>query len=175
MRESLQRIRGFSLCAAAFLVLQSCTAPVMLVTAGTSMLQAGSSAFINGELESALVKPMREVYDAADAALRELQFTMGAGKLGEVNGYLFAYETQHRRIEINVSKRSPAVTKVNIRVGVFGDQSISRLIMETMQTKLNPRPQVQPSAATDPNRGVHAPGPAEPPASAAGPSPDEPR
>ncbi len=108
------------------------------------MLQAGSTAFINGELESAVVKPMQEVFDAADAALRELQFKMGICKLGEINGYLYAYETQHRRIEINISKRSPAVTKVNIRVGVFGDQSISRLIMETMQNKLNPRPVAPP-------------------------------
>lgn len=119
------------------LLLSSCAAPIV-VTAGASVLQAGSSAFINGELEAAIPKPLPEVYDAADAALRELQFPMGHAKLGDYNGYLYASETQRRRIEITVEKKSPVVTKVNIRVGVFGDQSVSRLILATLQSKLMP-------------------------------------
>lgn len=117
----------------------SCTAPIIIVTAGASVLQAGSSAFINGELEAAIPKPLPTVYDAADAALRELQFTMGQAKLGDYNGYIYAGETQKRRIEITVEKKSPVVTKVNIRVGLFGDQAISRLILATLQSKLAPK------------------------------------
>jgi len=115
----------------------SCTAPIVVVTAGTSVLQAGSSAYINGQLESAIPKPIAVVFDAADASLRQLQFTMGQQALGEFNAYLYALETQRRRISITIEKKSPAVCKVNIRVGVFGDQAISRLILATLQSKLN--------------------------------------
>ncbi len=119
-------------------MLASCADPIIVVTAGTSVLQAGSSAFVNGEMVAAIPKPLTTVYDAADSALRELQFNMGQQKLGDFNGYLYATETQRRRIEITLEKKSPVVTKVNIRVGFFGDQAMSRLIMGTLQSKLNP-------------------------------------
>jgi hypothetical protein len=118
--------------------LASCAAPVVVATSGFSVLQAGTSAFISGELEAAIPKPIAEVFEAADASLRELQFTLGAAKLDEYNGYLYARETQRRRIEITMEKKSPVVTKLNIRIGVFGDQAVSRLILATIQSKLAP-------------------------------------
>lgn len=123
---------------AACALLPSCAAPVVVMSGGFSVLQAGTSAFISGELEATIPKPLPEVYEAADAALRELQFTLGAAKLGEFNGYIYARETQRRRIEVNMEKKSPVVTKLNIRIGVFGDQSESRLILATIQSKLAP-------------------------------------
>jgi hypothetical protein len=116
----------------------SCAAPVVVATGGLSVLQAGTAAFINGELEAAIPKPLPVVYDAADQAIRQLQFTISAAKLGEVNGYIYATQVQGRRIEITCEEKTPVVTKVSIRVGVFGDQPLARLILATLQSKLSP-------------------------------------
>jgi len=143
-----QRFRRFIFQAGVFasvMMLAACADPIIVVTAGTSVLQAGSSAFVNGEMVAAIPKPLPTVYDAADSALRELQFTIRQQKLGDLNGYLYAAETQRRRIEITLEKKSPVVTKVNIRVGFFGDQAMSRLIMGTLQSKLNPTQKPQPT------------------------------
>src|SRR6266849_5726315 len=96
-------IRGGCLLAMS-LPLASCAAPVVVASGGFSVLQAGTSAFINGQLEAAIPKPLPEVYDSADAALRELQFTLGAAKLDAFNGYVYAKEAQRRRIEIVMEK-----------------------------------------------------------------------
>jgi hypothetical protein len=102
------------------------------------VVQAGASAFINGELVAAIPKPLPMVYDATDQAIRQLEFTISAAQLGEVNGYIYAKQIQGRRIEITCQKKTPVVTEVSIRVGVFGDQPLARLILATMQSKLSP-------------------------------------
>ena len=118
----------------------SCAAPVVIATTGFGALQTGTEAFIRGELEAALATPLPEVYEAAQTAIKELEFTPRAAKLGDYNGYVYARETQGRKVDIDLEKKSPRVTKVNIRVGIFGDQAIARLILGSIQKQLSPAP-----------------------------------
>jgi hypothetical protein len=122
------------------LALSGCAAPALIATAGFGALQTGTEAFIRGELEAAVANPMAEVFAAGEAAVIELGFKITSSKLGQVNGYIRTRETQARKIVIDVEMKSPMVTKINIRVGVFGDQAISRLILQHIQEKLGPTP-----------------------------------
>lgn len=115
-------------------------APALIATAGFGALQTGTEAFIRGELESAVANPMAEVFAAGEAALLELQFKVTNSKLGKDNGYIRAKESQGRKIVVDVEKKSDLVTKINIRVGLFGDQAIARLILSHIQEKLGPTP-----------------------------------
>jgi hypothetical protein len=126
--------------AACAVALAGCAAPALIATAGFGALQTGTEAFIRGELESAVANPLAEVYAAGDAAVRELEFKITNSKLGKENGYIRAKETQGRKIVVDVEMKSPTVTKINIRVGLFGDQAISRLILSHIQEKLSPTP-----------------------------------
>lgn len=110
----------------------------MIASAGVSALQVGTAAFINGELEAAFARPLPEMFTASQEALDDLKFPLVTSRLGEFNAYVYSKEVQRRRIEITLAKKSDMVTKINIRVGVFGDQSISRLILETIQSRLGP-------------------------------------
>lgn len=112
--------------------------PALIATAGFGALQTGTEAFIRGELEAAVANPIAEVFAAGEAAVLELQFKVTNSKLGEFNGYIRARESQGRKIVIDVEKKSPVVTKINVRVGLFGDQAISRLILSHIQEKLEP-------------------------------------
>lgn len=125
---------------AGVLTLPGCAAPALIATAGFGALQTGTEAFIRGELEAAAANPIAEVFAAGEAAVVELGFKITNSKLGAANGYIRTKETQGRKIVVDVEMKSPSVTKINIRVGVFGDQAISRLILSHIQEKLGPTP-----------------------------------
>lgn len=116
----------------------ACTTSAIIATAGFGALQTGTEAFIRGELEAAVAHSLPIVFKAAQDALKELEFPLRVAKLGEHNGYVLSRETQGRKIDISLEMKSPQATKINIRVGVFGDQAISRLILAHIQGKLEP-------------------------------------
>jgi len=125
---------GATLAAVAALICPAC-APTVVATAGFGALQAGTTAFINGELESVQVAPLDTVYAATGQALRELQFIIVSERLGKESAAFHAQEVHGRSITIKLSAKSPVVTKTNIRVGLMGDQVMSRLIQGEIQAR----------------------------------------
>ncbi len=136
----MRRSASIVLSAASILGGASCAAPVVIASAGFGALQTGTEAFIRGELEAAVVHPMEHVFQAAQDAMTALNFPSRGAKMGEANAYVLAKEVQGRKIDINLQMKSKNVTKINIRVGVFGDQAVSRLILAEIQEKLGPHP-----------------------------------
>jgi hypothetical protein len=123
--------------AAAALALCGCAAPPMIVaSAGLTAFQEGSSAFIRGELETADAVPLSLFYQASLDALHDLNFRVVSSSLGPRGARIQAVETGGRSIRLDLEKKSPSVTKLNIRVGVFGDQAVSRLIQQSIGTRL---------------------------------------
>lgn len=118
----------------ALLAVASCGATVA-ASAGVSALQFGSAAFINGELEVADRVPLGAAYAAAHRALEVLAFPIEREAIYKDVGFLTAQESGGRRIKIVLERKSPVVTKFNIRVGL-GDQSLSKLLMLQIQTEL---------------------------------------
>lgn len=126
------------LCIAAVVALihGACAAPAIVMTASLGALQTGTEAFIRGELESTVAHPMQEVFRATQAALLELEFPIRRADIGDANAYVVSAEAQGRKINVSLELKSPLVTKLNIRVGVFGDQTVSRLILAAIQAQL---------------------------------------
>lgn len=126
-------------CAAAF-------PPLFVTSAGVSAVQAGTSAYIGGELESAEVTEMHALFDVIQEVLvEELGFEITAARSGENLAYVHARETHGRRIRISLERKSPIVTKINIRVGAFGDPPMSRLVLGAIQSRLPAPPHRKPS------------------------------
>jgi hypothetical protein len=115
--------------------LGGCAAPVVIASAGTSALQAGTSAYINGELDSAQIAPMATVYAAALDALSDLQFPLSSSRMISSRAGINAQEVNGRSIRIELTAKSPVVTKINIRVGLVGDQAVSRLLLAEIQAR----------------------------------------
>jgi len=127
----------------------ACAAPAIVVTAGLGALQTGTDAFIRGELESTVPHTMVEVFDATQAALLELEFPIRRADIGDKNAYVVSAEAQGRKIDISLELKSPIVTKLNIRVGVFGDRTMSQLILLTIQSRLDPETSASRADAAD--------------------------
>jgi hypothetical protein len=110
-------------------------APTVVATAGFGALQAGAESFINGELESAQFCSIETVRKASMEALQALQFKVISERHDERSASINAQELHGRSIRIKLSAKSPVVTKTNVRVGLMGDQVMSRLIMGEIQAR----------------------------------------
>ena len=97
-----------------------------LISAGLSVAQAGTAAFRQGEVQAALRNP--HATDVAD--------------LDSKRGIITAREAGGRLIEINTVPVSAVVTSLRIKVGFFGDQSVSRLLLDEILKELGPDPAV---------------------------------
>lgn len=97
---------------------------------------AGTVAYIRGELKSTEESSIDEVWLAALKAMEDLEFTVTSKLKDAVSGKLVAHDSKDTKIEINLEKVSDKLTEVKIRVGVFGDESLSRLILERLKKHL---------------------------------------
>jgi hypothetical protein len=154
----MQRRRATRLALGALaLAIQGCAAPPMIIaSAGLTAFQEGSTAFIRGELESADAIPISAFYQSSLDALKDLNFRIVSSRLSPRSARIQAVETGGRSIRIDLEKKSPSVTKLNIRVGIFGDQAVSRLIQQSIAKRLPDPASVTPEA--DPPKPAIPPG-----------------
>lgn len=120
-------------------------APSPLVSAGIGVAQAGTSAFLQGELQTAIRRPFEEVLAASREAVGErgLRFkpetdraSLGSATIGVREVPAADGTGEDRLIEIEIERSSEIVTIVRVRVGFMGDQTMSRLVMDEIVDKL---------------------------------------
>ena len=132
-----------------------CTPPIVL-TAGHTMAQAGTSAFIRGELVSARQADLETAWAATLDALDELRFDLQVVRHPDEperqgrSAYVAAGDRGGPRIRIKLERASEAVTRIKIRVDILGDQALSRLILSRIDARLPPPPDVGPPRGRPP-------------------------
>ncbi len=117
--------------------LGGCAAPVIVASAGLSVAQYGASSFISGRLDAARRVSLEQAFAATRAAMTPLGFEpTGITEPGEKSAYLATRESDGTSITIRLTRVSPAVSRIEIRVGLFGDQTLSRLILANIDEQL---------------------------------------
>lgn len=96
---------------------------------------AGTVAYIKGELQATEGVSLDRAWSAARGAVQEMKFVVTNEERDAVRGKINALGVDNRKIQIKLERRSESVTQVNIRVGVFGDETVSRLILERMRAR----------------------------------------
>jgi len=98
---------------------------------------AGTVGYVNGELTSTLESTYEQVVAAADRAIVE-------NSIHEVSKTTEAYQAsyvlrtpQGDKIQINIAYKTRKLTEVSIRVGIFGVESLSRQILNEIESRLN--------------------------------------
>lgn len=122
---------------ASVLLMPACAPPLMIANAGMSLAEAGTSAFIEGELRAARKCTIEIAATAYEQALIRLGFTINRTMKEKDYVYISADQIRGEDIEVRLVQNTAMVTSIRIRVGVLGDQAISRLIMEEAQLLLN--------------------------------------
>lgn len=113
-----------------------CAVPVAALGVGFTAAQAGTTAFTGGHLRSAMAIELEVVREAVLHALDELEYEVTHEIERDRGVRILAKEEYGRTIAIQLSRRSPAVTKLSIKFGAFGDQALSRLVLFHVQTQL---------------------------------------
>jgi hypothetical protein len=110
--------------------LTGCVAVVAAGAAGTGV------AWFSGRLEANLDQNIAAVFAASQKALTQLEFATISNKKSSVDAQLVSRTALDKKVEITLQKVTDRSTKVMIRVGVFGDETLSMSIMDKIKAAL---------------------------------------
>lgn len=143
-RRSAPRV---ALCAAALLCAVgafSCAAPPIIVaTAGLTAAQTGTGAYVRGVLQGARLVDLERAIKATDAAIENMGYEVLGRRIDDDDARYDLRQEQGSRIRIRLERRAENVVKFHVRVGVFGDQAISRLVQSRIDAHLPEVPPVR--------------------------------
>lgn len=97
---------------------------------------AGGVAYIRGDLETTERTSIHRVWDATQQAVKELEFAVQETDKDATAAVLKAETADGKRIRIDLTAVEENKTRLYIRVGVFGNQKRSRLILQTIEKYL---------------------------------------
>ncbi|HUJ44031.1 MAG TPA: DUF3568 family protein [Opitutaceae bacterium] len=122
---------GLALTAAA---LSAALTGCLAVAAGAA--GASAVAWVEGRLDANLNADFERSAKAADLAIHDLQFAKISEKKDALEDTLVARTAGDRRVEIKVEKVTDQTSKVEIRVGVFGDEPLSLTVLDKIKARL---------------------------------------
>jgi hypothetical protein len=106
------------------------------VVAAVAAAAAGTVAYIKGELNATLEADVPAVAQATEAAIKNMKFFAISSKHDTVSGAFVARNAKDERITITLTKTGSGLTKTEIRVGILGDEELSRAILEEIRQGL---------------------------------------
>src|SRR6185369_6313260 len=87
---------------------------------------AGTVAYIRGELDASLSNNLDVVDGATNRAIEQLRFAKISESADAIARVITLRTAEDKKIEVKLTRTSDAVTRVRIRVGIFGDETLSR-------------------------------------------------
>lgn len=97
---------------------------------------AGTVAYLRGALVVSLENEYNETVRAANAAIEQLEFAKVSESKDALSAILIARTAEDTRVEIKINRVADRVSKVEIRVGLFGDEAISVAVLDRMKASL---------------------------------------
>lgn len=95
----------------------------------------GTVAYVKGELKSTEEIPLDRAWNATVATIEELEFTTRTMRKDALQGRLVARRADGSDVTIRLDADGSNLTKIGIRVGTFGDEALSRTMLEKIKTK----------------------------------------
>ena len=97
---------------------------------------AGTVAWVEGALTVTLPNGFEAVTRASDQAIAQLQFAKLGDDRDALKAILTARTVDDKKIVIQVTRVGDDLTKIEIRVGTFGDKPLSSAILNKIQANL---------------------------------------
>jgi hypothetical protein len=110
----------------------------LLVAVGAGA--AGTVAYVKGDLETTLDAGMDKSYAAALKSLEQLQIVPTQKLKDSLSAEIIARRSDDTKITVKLTRVDDKLTKLSIRVGVFGDQAQSTTIYERIKQNLKGAP-----------------------------------
>ena len=98
----------------------------------------GTVAYVKGALTANLPAPIVEAQEATRKALtKDLKFVLINSNEDAVTAVYNARNAKDEKIKIQLDLVTDTTTKIDIRVGTFGDEALSQLILQKIQKRLD--------------------------------------
>jgi len=105
----------------------------LLLIGGGAVTGAGTVAYLNGELKSTENTNIDVLYDNVIKAIKNLEFYLIEQKKDKLTASIIARNSEDKKIVIRLRKTREDITELRIRVGMFGDEALSRNILNEIQ------------------------------------------
>ena len=103
---------------------------------GAGVAAGGTVAYVMGELKSEEPHDFRATWNATEHAVKDLKYFVIETHHDDISGKFILRNSYDQKIQIVVDSMNMNLTEVRIRVGVFGDQTLSRLVLEKIHSHL---------------------------------------
>jgi hypothetical protein len=97
---------------------------------------AGTVAYVRGDLEATVDAKLDKTYDATLKALQQLELTPTEKQKDAIGAKVIARTSTDKKITITLAPVTDKLTKISVRIGVFGDQTISQMIYDNIKKNL---------------------------------------
>ncbi len=128
LRASLRRV---ALLAPALLL-----APLSACETSRPAVPSADYSQVVGELEAIEQATLDQSWDASLTAMERLGFVVSQRDRSDVEARILAHTQGGREVRIRLSKDTTMLSRIRIRVGTFGDEALSRLILDRIETHL---------------------------------------
>ncbi len=108
-----------------------------LLLGGGAVAGAGMVAYAKGELIAVEDADLDRVWAAAQGAMDDLDFVIQSRLTTAGSAKLIARGAGSRRVTVAVERRVGNLTEISVRVGYFGDEPLSRLILQKIRRRLD--------------------------------------
>jgi hypothetical protein len=106
-----------------------CMSPATVAPAGTVV-------YVRGELDATLGNRLEAVDKATNTALTDLRFVRTSEKKDALVSLYEVRTAEDKKVSVKVYRITDTLTKVRIRVEIFGSETLSRTILEKIQAEL---------------------------------------
>ncbi len=134
MKKKYQRLALVLLLLASPAVLSGCLAAAAV--GGGAVAGAGTIAYLRGELKSTEGHQFSVVWAATVKAVEQLEFIVVNKVNDAVSGKYECVTAEDKTVHINVQRVGDNITEIRIRVGTFGDETLSRYILNKIQSNI---------------------------------------
>ena len=97
---------------------------------------AGSYAYISGELKTNESVSLNRAWNATQKAVKKSGFTVTSKDKDDFYAKLIARGAGDKKLTIKLKKQSDNITEIKIRVGMIGDESMSRLVYDEIKKQI---------------------------------------
>jgi hypothetical protein len=106
----------------------------MAVVAGGGA--AGSVWYVKGDLAGTLEAGMEKVAKAVERACDDMKLKQISAQHDALTGKFIYRTSNDKKVKIKLKRQTEALTDINIRVGVMGDQTMSQTIYDKIENEL---------------------------------------
>lgn len=114
-------------------VMTSQTGCLVAAAAGAA---AGTVAYVSGDLEATLDAKPDAVIEATRLAAKDLGFNVEYANGSSIDGQAKLRTGADKEIFIKTRALGDKSSKINIRVGTFGDETVSQMVLEKIKANL---------------------------------------